>query len=200
MELSTLQSKISETYPELKVDLRAGPARYFWVTGFRSGSQSFEAGDDVAVNGPGEVWYGHLGDGIVVTVNNMRFFFMFVNWYARRTRSSFGRPVPAGYTLLEKWTGNDALNLPLVPTDIIERVLVFHYCVRSCSRDPPCARPLTCSCNVKCRVQAFCLDHQQVKCSVPRCNGRNVEHVDVHHKDVNEYLLLDSAAGFEADL
>ncbi len=132
--------------------------------------------------------------------NGFALFFLFVHWYNRKGRSSFGRHIPAGYTLVEKWDGNSEMNLPLVPSAIVERVMVQHYCVRTCSRNPVCRNPLSCNCNIKCRLQEFCLEHQVINCIDVLCASTQKTMVDVHHKDINEYLLLDVAAGFETDL
>ncbi len=196
---AAIQFRINELYTGHQVDLELQEAKYFWVTGFTrkdTDAESYQNGDDCSVASGDDRWYCRISESVVVVVNGLVFYFSFVFWYDRRTRSSYPRPVnPGGVILVEKWHGNGQLNLPLTPSAFIERVLVLHFCVRWCSRVPVCQQPDRCICNAKCRAYYFCANHVSTPCS---CTSKVL--LDSHNESINEYIIFDSRFGFQHDL
>jgi hypothetical protein len=197
-----LQYRIQEDFPEHKVDL--DEAKFFWVTGFtqvNDRSESYQNGDDVAVAaGGGQTWCCRINESVVVVAGELIFYFSFVYWYNRLDRSAIPRPVAIQNAMLvEKWTGNNLLNLPMSPSKFRERIFVTHFCVRWCSREPPCGNPTLCICNAKCRTMPFCFDHKSFNCEVQGCLGTKPL-MDHHNDAINEYLIFDSRHGYQSDM
>ncbi len=176
-------------------------AKFCWVTGFTKVSDpsvSYQNNDDVCIQAPGyALWYGRIYQSLVAVVEGKVYFFSFIWWYDEAEEVPDGRVPPAGFILLKKWEENGEHNVPVSPVCFVERVLVQHWCVRTCNRSPPCARPLTCNCNVKCKLAAYCATHQRVRCHL--CRGTDAN-VDYHHAGIGLYIAADSAHGFRPEL
>ena len=144
--------------------------------------EEFQNGDDISATvDQEEIWYGRINQCLKVRVNGLCFLFAFVWWYETKHRSRWSHVVPTGFKLVSKSTDNRANNLPLTVMELRERVLVQHFCIRTCNRVPPCDNPLSCNCNIKCKLSSLCLLHNTLNCNLGHPQGQHESDVDTHH-------------------
>ena len=199
-ELFLLQKSIDEYYAEDHVVLRdIDPCtiQYRWKHGFEDSSKTrFMNGDFVAINERKERQYAQMMSSLEMTVRGKIYFFIFLRWF-KRIRGSTLLPDRVLPPVVEEFKLNPR-SFPITPRHLLHEVYIVHNCVRYCNREIPCADPLRCRCNKKCKHYQWCLVHKKYTC--PESCKPHFQTIDKHHKDLHEYMVFDHEWNFQSIL
>jgi hypothetical protein len=207
-ELETIQESFRTAFSEYIVELKQ--CSFTWLTGLqttRSGRlEKIKIGDDVEVTFNQKLCYLRVAKILQVTKSepdkNLNFLFVFPFWWDVVANSNL-YPRRRYPVVVVPWQGQFVgdRNVPLASFALEERVLCFHNCVRQCKRNRKCADKLTCNCTSKCTMQLVCYAHSVPGCQNEACLLANINvEKDVHHPDLEEYIIVRRKDGFVSNL